>query len=94
MDTIKFNNCEEYVLVELINEKSKNERLVKEIEELKEQNGKLMDMFKICIKQGGFKKYNDDSKDSYFELYLHSWMKEEGKVMNELLKIKEQLEDE
>lgn len=46
MDTIKVNTCEEYVVVELINEKSKNERLFKEIEELKEQNEKLMNMFK------------------------------------------------
>ncbi len=33
--------CEEYVLNELNNEISKNERLTKEVEELKEENEKL-----------------------------------------------------
>ena len=46
--TIK--TCEEYVLNELNNEISKNERLTKEIEELKEENNKLKKAIEIIMK--------------------------------------------
>ena len=92
--TIK--TCEEYVLNELNNEISKNERLAKEVEELKEenkkskeQNDKLMDLIKLFAK-----KVNINKEQTFCSLFLHSCNDEDAEAIEELIKIKEQLENE
>lgn len=92
--TIK--TCEEYVLNELNNEISKNERLTKEVEELKEenkkskeQNNKLMDLIKLFAK-----KVNINKEQTFCSLFLHSCNDEDAEAIEELIKIKEQLENE
>lgn len=97
--TIK--TCEEYVLNELNNEINKNERLYKEIEgleqeneKLEKQNNKLMDLIKIFIKKGEFKQYEYNQEDIYYSLFLHPYGEVESKAIEELIKIKEQLENE
>ena len=61
--TIK--TCEEYVLNELNNEISKNERLTEDVEyleqknkELKKKNSKLMDLIKLFAKKFAVKFHN------------------------------------
>ncbi len=97
--TIK--TCEEYVLNELNNEISKNERLTKDVEELKEenkkskeQNGKLMDLIKVFIEKGNFNKYEHNQEETYYTLCLDSYEEDETKAIKELIKIKEQLKNE
>ena len=92
--TIK--TCEEYVLNELNNEISKNERLAKEVEELKEENkklkatnNKLMDLIKLFAK-----KVNINKEQTFCSLFLHSCNNEDAEAIEELIKIKEQLENE
>lgn len=98
---MEIKTCEEYVLNELNNEISKNERLTKEVEELKEenkkskeQNSKLMDLIKIFIEKGNFKKYEHNQEETYYTLYLDCYEEGETKAIEELIKIKEQLENE
>ena len=92
--TIK--TCEEYVLNELNNEISKNERLTKEVEELgqenkelKEKNNKLMDLIKLFAKKAEI-----DKEQAFCSLFLHSCYNEDDEAIEELIKIKEQLENE
>ena len=92
--TIK--TCEEYVLNELNNEISKNERLTKEVEnleqdnkELKEKNNKLMDLIKLFAKKAEI-----DKEQTFCSLFLHSCNDEDAEAIEELIKIKEQLENE
>lgn len=91
--TIK--TCEEYVLNELNNEISKNEILAKEVEELgqknrelKKQNNKLMDLIKVFAK-----KVNINKEQTFCSLFLHSCNDEDAEAIEELIKIKEQLEN-
>ncbi len=84
--TIK--TCEEYVLNELNNEISKNERLTKEVEELKEENNKLMDLIKLFAKKAEI-----DKGQTYCAVYFHSCYNEDAEAIKELIKIKEQLEN-
>ena len=92
--TIK--TCEEYVLNELNNEISKNERLTKEVEnleqdnkELKEKNNKLMDLIKLFAKKAEI-----DKGQTFCAVYFHSCYNEDTEAIKELIKIKEQLENE
>ena len=92
--TIK--TCQEYVLNELNNEISKNERLTKEVEELKEenkkskeQNNKLMDLIKLFAKKAEI-----DKEQTFCAVYFHSCYNEDAEAIEELIKIKEQLENE
>ena len=96
---MEIKTCEEYVLNELNNEISKNERLAKEVEELKEenkkskeQNDKLMDLIKVFIEKGEFKNLEEGA--IFYSLFLHSFVDEEVEAIKELIKIKEQLENE
>ena len=88
--------CEEYVLNELNNEISKNEELLKEVEELgqenkelKATNNKLMDLIKLFAK-----KVNINKEQTFCSLFLHSCNDEDAQAIEELIKIKEQLENE
>ena len=92
--TIK--TCEEYVLNELNNEISKNERLTEDVEyleqknkELKNKNSKLMDLIKLFAKKG-----NINKEQTFCSIFLHSCNDEDAEAIKELIKIKEQLENE
>ena len=92
--TIK--TCEEYVLNELNNEISKNERLTEDVEyleqknkELKKKNSKLMDLIKLFAKKG-----NINKEQTFCSIFLHSCNDEDAEAIKELIKIKEQLENE
>ena len=92
--TIK--TCEEYVLNELNNEISKNVMLLEEnddlkeeIKKLEEQNSKLMDLIKLFAKKG-----NINKEQTFCSIFLHSCNDEDAEAINELIKIKEQLENE
>lgn len=89
--TIK--TCEEYVLNELNNALTKNEKLFNRLEEmckdnfnLNEENKKLKRLFKTIAKKGEFRKLNNSPDEEAFSTFLYSWDEQEKEVIEELKK--------
>lgn len=90
---MEFKTCEEYVLNELNNTLTKNENLVKRLEEmckdnfnLKLENDKLKRLFKTIAKKGDFRKLNNSPDEEAFSTFLYSYNENEKEVIEELKK--------
>lgn len=90
---MEFKTCEEYVLNELNNALTKNEKLFNRLEEmdkdnfnLNEENKKLKRLFKTILKKGDLSKLVGSPDEETFSMLLYSWDEDEKEVIEELKK--------
>lgn len=90
---MEIKTCEEYVLNELNNALTKNEKLFNRLEEmdkenfnLNEENKKMKRLIKAIIKKGEFRKIANLPDEESFSVFLYSFDEQEKEIIEELKK--------
>lgn len=90
---MEIKTCEEYVLNELNNALTKNEKLFNRLEEmdkknfnLKLENNKLKRLIKEIAKKGEFRKLANSPDEETFSTFLYSYNEDEKEIIKELKK--------